>query len=508
MFVKLKAWSRLAILCSLLVSTPALAQDEPVEPVEEESSQEIEAPLFDVYLGVLVGPHVKIKSWDLHETSEQGYTPAAAWPQVGLRFGGTLFAFVSLDAELSYLTYMPEQGARNHALSYRAGALAQLFPNKTWTPFATAGVGAYHNISGANGTDVDMRTDYGFGLRYDISPKLRARADMRHVFTDGIGDFSLGHNLEVQFSAEFIPWHSIKDADGDGVEDRLDMCVMEAGPEELQGCPDSDNDGLLDKDDRCPNAAGPKEQRGCPDTDGDKLLDPDDSCPDKAGPIKLGGCPMPDSDKDGLLDNEDMCPEVAEDVDGFQDDDGCPDLDNDQDTIADVDDECPDIPESMNGVHDRDGCPETDQDNDGIVDGSDLCKDQEETINEFEDTDGCPDEVPQEVLDMDGIIDGITFAGKADAPVIATHSYVKVDSLIALMKKHPSLRYNITVHTGTDGDDQDNYFLSERQAEVLRQYMLSKGVKSEHAQTKGSGEVPEDATADQKKHGYLILERF
>ena len=65
----------------------------------------------------------------------------------------------------------------------------------------------------------------------------------------------------------------------------------------------------------------------------------------------------PDGDADGVVDEFDVCPGVAEDDDGFQDDDGCPEADNDQDGILDVDDACPNEPETFDGRMDEDGCP-------------------------------------------------------------------------------------------------------------------------------------------------------
>jgi hypothetical protein len=53
---------------------------------------------------------------------------------------------------------------------------------------------------------------------------------------------------------------------------------------------------------------------------------------------------LPDEDNDGLRGRADACPLLAEDYDGFEDDDGCPDLDNDADGFPDDEDACPDTP--------------------------------------------------------------------------------------------------------------------------------------------------------------------
>lgn len=130
-----------------------------------------------------------------------------------------------------------------------------------------------------------------------------------------------------------------------------------------------------------------------------------------------------DEDKDGVNDKKDKCPTIAEDPDGFEDDDGCLDDDNDQDGVEDAKDKCPDKQEVINGVQDDDGCPDIlpdrdkdniadsedkcpdeygklrtkefygcpDSDEDGITDKLDQCKDEAEDTDGFKDTDGCPE---------------------------------------------------------------------------------------------------------------------
>lgn len=101
-----------------------------------------------------------------------------------------------------------------------------------------------------------------------------------------------------------------------------------------------------------------------------------------------------DRDRDGVDDATDQCAGVAEDRDGYQDEDGCPEFDNDNDGVYDKQDRCPDEPEDFDKVLDMDGCPDPDNDNDGILDSADQCPEKPETKNGYKDDDGCPDEVP------------------------------------------------------------------------------------------------------------------
>jgi hypothetical protein len=114
---------------------------------------------------------------------------------------------------------------------------------------------------------------------------------------------------------------------------------------------------------------------------------------------KLPYCGTEDFDVDMVQNQVDKCPEIAEDRDGFEDDDGCPDADNDGDRIPDGVDRCPVQAEDRDGFQDEDGCPDLDNDNDGVPDLHDACPLTPEDIDQFKDEDGCPD------LDNDG--DGV-----------------------------------------------------------------------------------------------------
>jgi OmpA-OmpF porin, OOP family len=103
-----------------------------------------------------------------------------------------------------------------------------------------------------------------------------------------------------------------------------------------------------------------------------------------------------DKDRDNVEDDVDQCPGVAEDLDGFQDDDGCPEFDNDNDGIYDSRDACDEEAEDVDGFQDTDGCPDPDNDGDKVPDSLDACPDKPETVNGYKDDDGCPDEKPAE----------------------------------------------------------------------------------------------------------------
>jgi hypothetical protein len=133
------------------------------------------------------------------------------------------------------------------------------------------------------------------------------------------------------------------------------------------------------------------------DSDGDGIPNNKDHCPlvaeDKDGYMDDDGCPDDDNDGDGVPDAEDKCPNQGEDHDGYQDEDGCPELDNDGDGLPDLDDRCPLDKEDGKAPNPNDGCPadKRDSDGDNVMDSSDQCPDKAEDQDGFEDWDGCPD---------------------------------------------------------------------------------------------------------------------
>jgi hypothetical protein len=141
------------------------------------------------------------------------------------------------------------------------------------------------------------------------------------------------------------------------------------------------------------------------DQDHDGIDDDHDECiglaEDRDGFQDQDGCPEMDNDEDGILDPDDKCPNQPEDEDGFQDEDGCPDPDNDGDGILDAQDACPNEAGPASTDPRKNGCPDKDKDGDGILDDKDKCPTQAEDKDGFEDEDGCPD--PDN--DGDGIMD-------------------------------------------------------------------------------------------------------
>jgi outer membrane protein OmpA-like peptidoglycan-associated protein/opacity protein-like surface antigen len=248
---------------------------------------------------------------------------------------------------------------------------------------------------------------------------------------------------------------------------------------------------------------------GSADTDRDGLPNADDGCPDLAedfdGFEDQDGCPDPDNDRDTIADLYDKCPDLAEDLDGFQDEDGCPDPDNDRDLILDVNDKCPDQPEDMDGYADEDGCPDPDNDGDGVPDSADACPDT--PTGTPVGVDGCPAKAapravvpPVETMPAIGqglVLDGVSF--KSGSAELLPESIAVLARVANSLVQNPTAIIEVRGHTDAQGAAEINRDLSQRRAIAVREVLVQMGVPSTRITAVGYGEdqpIADNATAE------------
>lgn len=261
----------------------------------------------------------------------------------------------------------------------------------------------------------------------------------------------------------------IGDRDGDGYDDEADRCPDE--PEDFDSF--EDHDGCVERD-----------------NDGDQVED--------ASTLRDGEWINLDQ-KDGV-----DCRNEPEDIDTFEDADGCPDRDNDLDQIFDDVDACRDDPEDVDNIDDSDGCPEPDNDSDKLCDpwvvsssqaekyaevctGSDHCPDRAEDIDGDRDDDGCPDLKAE----FDGcsvrITEKVFF--KFNKWDIDPRSYELLGDVATVMRDVPAeVHFRVEGHTDSQGDDRYNLTLSQRRADSVRNYLVSRGVLAGRLIGQGFGE--------------------
>jgi OOP family OmpA-OmpF porin len=237
---------------------------------------------------------------------------------------------------------------------------------------------------------------------------------------------------------------------------------------------DRDSDGYPDAEDKCPDQPETwntvDDEDGCPDdpdTDGDKITDSKDQCillaEDTDGYLDDDGCPEPDNDLDGILDASDKCPTAAEDPDGFEDTDGCPDKDNDNDSVLDVDDFCPNTAGQPGGQ--RPGCP-------GLV---------VVTAREIR--------ITQQIhFDF-------------NKAVIKSDSFGILDAVRDVMVANPKMTIEVQGHTDNVGNANLNAKLSQSRADAVKKYLTTHGIDAARLTSKGYGmtqPIVPNTTADQR----------
>lgn len=239
----------------------------------------------------------------------------------------------------------------------------------------------------------------------------------------------------TQFALGLAYRFSNKDKDGDGVRDNIDRCPNTPGSKEGEGCPD---DGVLIVDNT-------KIASINFDSDNDGIPNSTDACPDLAGSTNYNGCPVPDSDGDGVLDNVDHCPQMA-------------------------------------GLIANEGCPFLDTDNDGVIDSEDNCSE----IFGLEGNNGCPEAEIDVPLEMTKISKQIRFITNEDA--FTPKTYLILQDIISYIKEYPNSKFRIEGHTDSIGSYKNNKILSQKRANTVKAYLISKGISAFKLEAIGLGE--------------------
>lgn len=173
------------------------------------------------------------------------------------------------------------------------------------------------------------------------------------------------------------------------------------------------------------------------DSDGDSVVDEMDQCPNTPRGITVDarGCP-PDSDGDGVPDYLDRCPGTPPGV--AVDNSGCP-FDSDGDGVADYLDQCPNTPKGA-------------------------------TVNEA----GCWSLQATTLYD-------------SNSSYIKAEAYPLLDEVASILMKNPEMEVEVQGHTDNTGSAKYNQWLSEKRAQRVKDYLVSKGIDASRLEAKGYG---------------------
>jgi hypothetical protein len=297
----------------------------------------------------------------------------------------------------------------------------------------------------------------GIGARLALRPTvfMRYEATVNRSLTSlKFSNVSLQGGVSIMLGSK-----PLIDTDGDGIYDRYDLCpdTRLGALVDKHGCPnDQDGDGVPDGLDRCPNSppGAAVDAAGCTqDTDGDGVLDGLDRCPDtpKGALVDSTGCPS-DSDSDGVLDGLDRCPATP-----------------------------------PGATVDALGCP-SDSDSDGVPDGLDKCPDT--LIGARVDAQGCP--IAPAPTAEDSIAGELrwTVPGtvwQLRGATLGPEAFPVLDSVVATLQAVPAAIAEVSGFAQDRLVPSDNTKLSKRRAEVVRDYIVSKGIDVSRITALGRG---------------------
>ncbi len=152
--------------------------------------------------------------------------------------------------------------------------------------------------------------------------------------------------------------------------------------------------------------------------------------------------------------------------------------DRDGDNIPDSLDKCPTTPEDRDGFSDKDGCPDYDNDADGIPDSTDACPEEKGT--EF--NRGCPE--TGDLRFERTVLTAVAFEpGKSK---IVSGSEI-LDKIFDAMQKAPASKIEFQVHTDNLGPSDSCRALSQKRADVLKLYLVAKGIRPDRIKALGMG---------------------
>ena len=180
--------------------------------------------------------------------------------------------------------------------------------------------------------------------------------------------------------------------------------------------------------------------------------------------------PPMDSDNDGVADKKDRCPNTP--AGAKVNAEGC-ELDSDADGVVDGKDRCPSSP--AGAKVNAEGC-ELDGDADGVVDSKDRCPDSKAGVKV--DSNGC--EIAEVI-----VLKGVNFETSTDR--LTKGSIDILNGAAETLSKRPEITVEVAGYTDSRGSASVNQKLSQKRAQMVANYLISRGVKAEKLSAKGYG---------------------
>ncbi len=283
--------------------------------------------------------------------------------------------------------------------------------------------------------------------------------------------------------------------DGESAADVRVVGLVGYAPQPTEGYApprDSDSDGIVDVDDRCPQEA----------------------MGERPDPVRRG-CPARDSDHDGMRDDLDACPTEAPGDDPDPNRAGCPRDrrfdDGDGDGVPDREDVCPVESAGAHPDAARRGCPDPDIDHDDISNEHDACPEDRGPATNDAATNGCP----RVFVTADHVVIQQQPRFATNRAVILPESMSLLMEVAQVLEAHPELlRVEIQGHTDDRGRQELNGQLSQRRAQSIRDYLVTRGIAAERLVARGYADTrplvdnaTDEGRARNRRVEFLVTER-
>ncbi len=392
-------------------------------------------------------------------------------------------------------------GALNYNVDRKPGTPS---PNTTdlkekeWTTFAPVGLGIDFAIS----DNVLFSLSGGYSLAFSDNLNYYNNSDISTV-NDGYYSLGIGviivtgwggsdHDMDgltAREEEELGTDPENADTDGDGLKDGEEVNTHMTDPKN----PDTDNDGLTDSEE----INTYKTNATNADTDNDGLNDGSEVKTHKTDPLKA------DTDGDGLTDSNEIQKTKTNPTK----------VDSDGDTLKDG--------EEVNTY--KTNPLNVDTDGDSLKDGDEIKLHKTDPLNA--DTDGGtvddgveinrgtdPLNADDDIVKMEVpiVLEGITFeTGKAD---ITPESEKVLTQALKTLQTYNDIVVEISGHTDDVGSSTSNQKLSQKRADSVRSWLISKGIDSGRIVAVGYGEdiprVPNDSPENKRLNRRIEFKRI
>lgn len=139
-----------------------------------------------------------------------------------------------------------------------------------------------------------------------------------------------------------------------------------------------------------------------------------------------------------------------------------------------------------------------DSDGDGVVDGSDQCPGT--PAGAKVDAQGCEEQL---------VLRGVNFS--TGSATLTPQDLLLLDSVVDTLAKRPAFSVEVRGHTDDAGSEASNLDLSQRRADSVRDYLVSKGIPPEKLTAVGKGEaesIASNETADGRAQNRRVTLEF